>query len=354
MTAAVPPLPFGAARVVEPADALPQAARVLDVDGPLRDDEVAIAVSDLNLDAASFHQIRTAAGGDVERMRTEVRAIIGSRGKMHNPVTGSGGMLIGRVADAGAASGFAVGERVATLVSLTATPLALDDDLGRWDGRSEIIPTRGRAVVFGDGVLVRLPDDLAEETALSIFDVAGAPALTLRTLQRPLLVGHAERLLVLGGGKSAVLSAAAARRVGVWVQAVVPFADEAEDLRGRDLFDEVIVADARHPLALRAELLARGPLADVTLVCVNQPGCEHAPLLATRPGGAVVYFSMATEFAAVALGAEALTLDLDLFIGSGYVPGHAELAVELARQYPAVLEFFDSRSAAPARSTGTP
>ncbi|MGE5764184.1 MAG: hypothetical protein ACM3ZF_09995, partial [Mycobacterium leprae] len=45
--------------------------------------------------------------------------------------------------------GLAVGDRVATLVSLTLTPLALDDDLAGWDGRSEQVPARGHAILFG-------------------------------------------------------------------------------------------------------------------------------------------------------------------------------------------------------------
>ena len=57
--------------------------------------------------------------------------IVATRGKMQNPVTGSGGMLVGTVEEVGPGSplGLAVGDRVATLVSLTLTPLVIEDGL---------------------------------------------------------------------------------------------------------------------------------------------------------------------------------------------------------------------------------
>src|SRR5690349_11743898 len=116
--------PIGLHRVVEPAGVLPQAAWRLDPDPVIGADEVRIRVRRLNLDAASFHQLRTEHGGDGGKVRAAVLDIVGSRGKMHNPVTGSGGMLIGVVEEVGPGSplGLRAGDRVATLVSLTLTP----------------------------------------------------------------------------------------------------------------------------------------------------------------------------------------------------------------------------------------
>ena len=68
--------------------------------------------------------------------------IVATRGKMQNPVTGSGGMLIGTVEEVGPDStlGLAVGDHVATLVSLTLTPLVIEDGLERWDGLASGCP----------------------------------------------------------------------------------------------------------------------------------------------------------------------------------------------------------------------
>src|ERR671929_2215348 len=111
---------LGVHRVLEPPGVLPQAARRLDPRPAIGPDEVRIAVERLNLDAASFRQLTEASDGDGDAVRAQVLAIVAERGKMQNPVTGSGGMLIGVVDPVGPESplGVSVGDRVATLVSL--------------------------------------------------------------------------------------------------------------------------------------------------------------------------------------------------------------------------------------------
>src|SRR5438445_7288951 len=121
--------PYGLRRVVRPKGALPQQAEVLDPHLPLGPDELSIEVDRLNIDAASFRQLAQEAKGDAQRISARVAEIVRARGKMHNPVTGSGGMLIGRVAEVGpehpGAAELKRGDRVATLGSRTFTPLAL-------------------------------------------------------------------------------------------------------------------------------------------------------------------------------------------------------------------------------------
>ena len=350
--------PFGVHRVLDPsgdAVTLPQAAHRLDASPELAPDEVRVDVEVLNLDAASYRQLRekhTGPTGHVHghSIRSEVLEIVEDRGKMQNPVTGSGGMLIGTVAEVGPEStlGLAVGDRVATLVSLSLTPLAIDDRLASWDGMSERVPTSGHAILFGRSIAAVLPADLAPELALMVMDVCGAPALVTRVVQGYLDRGQVPSVAVLGGaGKSGSLSLAAARRAGAGRRiAVVPVEAEAELLRGTDLADEVVIADARAPLALEQAVRAAGGPVDITVVCVDVPGCEQPAIMITEQGGTVVYFSMATSFAAAALGAEGLAADVTMLVGNGYTPGHAELALDLLRSDADVRALFDSRLAA--------
>jgi L-erythro-3,5-diaminohexanoate dehydrogenase len=334
--------PIGLHRVVEPAGALPQAAWRLDASPELWDDEVRIRVERLNLDAASFRQLREAHAGDPDGVRAEVVDIVRTRGKMHNPVTGSGGMLIGTVEEVGERSplGLQVGQRVATLVSLTLTPLAITDGLTGWSGTDEQVPAEGHAVLFGRSVAAVLPDDLPVELSLAVLDVCGAPALTSRVVG-----GYAApRVLVLGGGgKSGSLALAAAREAGAArTVAVVPTEAEATAVRDSGLADEVVIADARDAVGL-AE--ACGPASDVTVVCVDVPGTEGGAILSTATGGTVIFFSMATSFSAAALGAEGLGADVTMLVGNGYVPGHAEQALDLLRSAPGVRSLFERRLA---------
>ena len=337
--------------MLEPAGVLPQAAHRLDNRPEIAPTEVRVAVERLNLDAASFRQLREKHGGDGDAVRAEVLEIVAARGKMHNPVTGSGGMLIGTVDAVGAASPLPLkpGDRVATLVSLTLTPLAITDGLARWDGTSEQVPCAGHAILFARSVAAVLPDDLDPGLALAVLDVCGAPALTDRVVRqyagRVVRQYPGPRVAVIGAaGKSGSLSLAAARRAGAArTVGVVPGTAERDRLAQAGLADEVVLADARDPVALAA---AVGEPADVTVVCVDVPGCEHGAILATGAGGTVIFFSMATSFAAAALGAEGLAADVTMLIGNGFVPGHAEYALDLVRSEPAVRGLIEARLAA--------
>ncbi|MBK8729829.1 MAG: L-erythro-3,5-diaminohexanoate dehydrogenase [Tetrasphaera sp.] len=346
-----PSSPVGVHRVLEPVgSSLPQAARRLDTRPQVWPDEVRIDIETLNLDAASFRQLHDKHAGDGAAIRDEVLEIIASRGKMQNPVTGSGGMLIGTVADVGPEStlGLQVGDRVATLVSLSLTPLAITDGLERWDGSSERIPATGHAILFGRTIAAKLPDDLSPELALMVMDVCGAPALVSRVVTSYAARGPAPTVAVLGGaGKSGSLSLAAARQSGAGrTIGVVPFKAEADLLIDAGLADQVVIADARSPLGLSEAVAAAGGPADVTVVCVDVPGCEQPAILATAEGGTVIFFSMATNFAAAALGAEGLAADVTMLVGNGYVPGHAALALDLIRSDGAVRRLFEARLAA--------
>lgn len=343
--------PLGLHRVLEPAGALPHAAGRLDARREIWPDEVRVGVERLILDAASFRQLREAGGDDPAAIRAALLAIVIGRGKMQNPVTGSGGMLMGVVEESGPRSplGLVPGDRIATLVSLSLTPLAITDRLASWNGRSEQVPCVGHAILFGRSVAAVLPEDLPAELALAALDVCGAPALTSRVVAAS--PAAAPVVAILGAaGKSGSLAAAAARKAGAGtIIGVVPDQAEAALLRtagaadSAPLADEIVIADPRDPVGVSDAVRWAGGPADVTAVCVDLPGCEGAAILSTGAGGTVIFFSIATSVTAASLGAEGIAADITMLVGSGYVPGHAELALDLIRSQPGLRKLFDRR-----------
>jgi L-erythro-3,5-diaminohexanoate dehydrogenase len=347
--------------VIEPPGVLPQAAWRLDPSPAIGASEVLVRVDRLNLDAASYRQIRETYAGDPGKIRAAVLEIIATRGKMQNPVTGSGGMLTGTVEQVGPVSplGLGPGQRIATLVSLTLTPLVITDSLTSWDTRSEQVPCQGHAILFARSIAAVLPDDLPIPLSLAVLDVCGAPALTQRVIQTAQTTASANKnltVLIIGAaGKSGSLSAAAARQAGATkIIGIVPTESEAAllhefatmELSGgaqSPLVDEIVIADARDPVGLAAKVEAAGGPADVTVVCVDVPGCEGGAILSTAQGGTVIFFSMATSFSSAALSAEGVAADVTMLVGNGYVPGHAELALDLIRTTPGLRAQFEQR-----------
>jgi L-erythro-3,5-diaminohexanoate dehydrogenase len=318
---------FGTHRAVDPPGALPQQARVVDPTGPLRADELAIDVEYLNIDSASWHQLRKESGDDATVMEQRILDIVKTAGKMHNPVTGSGGMLVGRVAELGAhRQDIAVGTRIATLVSLTLTPLVIDE-IVHLDPNSEKVKVRGRAILFGSGIYSQLPKGVADEVILGVLDVCGAPAWMARLAQPGMRVS-----VIGGGGKSGLLACVQAMKsVGpdgrVLALCWPPETVEAAIETGA----QAIAVDCTDAVAVLEETVEafEGNEADLVFVCANVPGCEGGAILSCDDQGRVVFFSMATSFTSAALVAEGLGKACEMTIGNGYVPGHAQLALDL-------------------------
>jgi L-erythro-3,5-diaminohexanoate dehydrogenase len=336
--------PYGTHRVIEPQGVLPQGAWKIDNTMEICDNEILIDVSALNIDSASFTQIKKQAQGDVAKVETIVRDIVAQRGKHHNPVTGSGGMLIGTIAEIGTALtgkiDLEVGDKIATLVSLSLTPLRIDAIRAIHMERDQI-DIEGKAILFETGLYAKLPADIPEKTALAILDVAGAPAQTAR------LVHSGDTVVVIGGGgKSGTLCVYEARkRAGPTgcVIGVSPFAKDCQRMQELGWADHALQVDATNALALMEAVsnVTQGRLADVVINCVNIPNTEMGSILATRQHGKIYFFSMATSFTAAALGAEGVGKDVEMIVGNGYAEGHAELALNLLRESPRLRQLFE-------------
>jgi L-erythro-3,5-diaminohexanoate dehydrogenase len=333
--------PYGIHRVLEPKGGLPQPAwRVDNAFSRLFQGEVLLNVETLNIDAASFTQMEKE--GDPAHI---VLRTVADRGKQHNPVTGSGGMLLGRVlqiAPGRPAEDLKVGDRVATLVSLSLTPLQIDK-IKAVRPASAQMDVEGEAVLFASGAYAKLPTDMPERLALAALDVAGAAPQVAR------LVKPGGVVVVLGaGGKSGILCVAEARRTGGKSACVVGLEASpkaAQDLRDLKLCDAVEAVDARDPVAVRKTVLAAtgGREADVVFSCVNVPDTELGAILCTRDRGVAYFFAMSTSFTKAALGAEGVGKDVDLFIGNGYAHGHADHTLAMLRDMPGVRSLFEKR-----------
>ena len=112
---------YGTHRVISPKGVLPQPADKLDNNmDEIYDNEILIDVQTLNIDSASFTQIEEQAKGDKAEIAKIMMSIVEKQGKHRNPVTGSGGMLLGTVEKIGDAligkTDLKVGDKVEVFV----------------------------------------------------------------------------------------------------------------------------------------------------------------------------------------------------------------------------------------------
>ncbi|MCF6094094.1 L-erythro-3,5-diaminohexanoate dehydrogenase [Microaerobacter geothermalis] len=334
--------PLGLHRVIDPKGSLPQGAWKLNNDMILYDNELLIDVHQLNIDSASFHQIKEEVGHHAEAICKYMFSLVAQRGKHHNPVTGSGGVLIGKVKEIGPhfpGKDLREGDMIATLVSLTLTPLRLSH-IHRIDLDTGQVNVTGEAILFASGLYAKLPEDLPQPLSLAVLDVCGAPAQTAK------LVSSGDTVVILGaGGKSGLLSLYSARqKVGNHgkIMALEKGEKGIERLKKLQLADQIIKVDATCPVDVleAVEQATEGRLADVVLNCANVSHTEMSAILSAKQGGKVYFFNMATSFSAAALGAEGVGKDVDLIIGNGYTRGHTELVFQMMRESRALFQLF--------------
>ena len=340
---------YGTHRVIEPKGVLTQAAWKIDNDMTKRySNEIICDVISLNIDSASFTQIEEACGGDEQKIGEMILGIVAERGKQQNPVTGSGGMFIGKVAYIGedllAKPDFdlKVGDKIASLVSLSMTPLKIDrikaihKDIDRVD-------IDGQAVLFESAIYAKLPDDMSEALALAALDVAGAPA------QARKLPKEGDSVLILGAnGKSGVLCGwEALKKVGKngKVVGVVRNPKQVPALIELGVYTDVIVADCTKPVEVLEKALEvnGGKEYDISICCVNIESCEMSAILPVRDDGLVYFFSMATSFTKAALGAEGVGKDVTMIVGNGYTKNHAEITLNVLRENAKLRKLFDEK-----------
>ncbi|MDY0074401.1 MAG: L-erythro-3,5-diaminohexanoate dehydrogenase [Acholeplasmataceae bacterium] len=333
---------FGTHRTIDPKGSLPQAAYRLDATPVCGQTEVLIDVDILNIDSASFHQMKEACQHDVEKMKHMIKDIVKAQGKMQNPITKSGGMLIGTIKQVGPLfhdQDLKKGIKIATLVSLSLTPLFIDE-IHDINLSNEQVRITGSAILFDSGIYAKIPEDMDEKLVLAALDVCGAPA-QVKKLAKP-----NDTVLIIGAaGKSGLLTSLEAKKqVGIKgrVIGLVNEAKQVELLKQFGFVDDIICEDAQNSVAVYEKMMAltQGRLADLTVNVVNVPSTEMTSILSTKENGVVYFFSMATSFTKAALGAEGVGKDITMMIGNGYTKGHAEITLDLLREHKSLREYF--------------
>ena len=285
---------YGTHRVIEPKGLLTQAAKKIDNTMECYSNEILCDVSALNIDSASFTQIYEACEKDLAKTEQMILDIVNERGKMQNPVTGSGGMFIGTVREIGedlqGKIDLKVGDKIASLVSLSLTPLKIN---------------KIKAI-------------------------------------------HPEIDRVDGAGKGGMMCCyEAMKRVGPTgnVVALVICQEDADLLKSMNLCHHAIVGSATNPTEVLEKSLAvnNGKEYDVSILIVNVPACEMAAILPVHDNGVVYFFSMATDFAKAALGAEGCGKDVTMIVGNGYTKDHAEITLSELRENPQLKAYFEKK-----------
>ena len=323
----------------------------------LHPSETLLKVDRLILDSTSARQLagQTSPGG-------EIAAIIKRRGKMHNPTTNSGGVLLGTVLEIGPESPLRQqlkeGDRVVPLASLTCIPLRLTAVRAFHD---EAVAVDGTAVLFGSSPVAVVPSDISDAVAVLSLDISSLVPQVLRAVtERPVRTVYIQGLGKSGLAAMATIrradddAAAASRPLGLRdghpprtrtrILASDHDAAAASSWVAGHYADAVAALDSRDPLATLAflEQNGAGGGADLVLACHNAPDCEGAAVMATAPGGTVIFFSMATSFGAANLATDIAGKDVRCLFGVGLAEHQDRAVFQLLREDRFLRQHFET------------
>lgn len=306
---------YGFHRVISPLGVVPQAAWKVnnDISNKLHPTEKIIDVKILNLDSTSMKQIREKYK-DVAR---RVKNIVKIRGKMHNPVTNSGGVMLAQYD----------GETIVPWVSLSAISLSIEKIHGV---HGQQIDIDGKAVLFESYKYTVIPKDMDWRLAVTALDIASLAVQIRRIAQRNKL----EKVLVIGCGNAGITSMATIKKYSPGTNIYGIDVDDknfskikkffTNNLGKIDAVDSQTVYNFCHDC-------------DLVVNCVNVSHTEASSVIATKDYGKTVFFSMATQFDRASLATDATGKDVEMIVASGIAIDEDKEIFSLLQQYPDLL-----------------
>lgn len=305
----------------------------------------------LNLDATSANQLHVAAEKEGSSMGDLVLRLVQSRGKCHNPVTNSGGVLIGRVLQCGSLrqQRLSVGSLIVPLCSLTALPLNLRSV--RWSHGHQM-RVEGTAILYDSIVAAVLeePLPLPMPSLVAAIDVSRLVPHLRRLLQEQhhLTVDTKKPFVVacMGCGRSGLLAMAVVHDAvpGARIIALDRSVSSLKDVLQLGIPNTVVEeCDATKPLDVLQAVNKHAPEgADLVLNLVSVQGTEAGTSLIAKKGGTIVYFSMATNFSRATLSTDVTGNPLRVELGAGVFPDQASSTIDLLKRYPKLAAVFNA------------
>lgn len=333
---------YGIHRVLEPKYILPQPAWKLDNTMDVCDDEVLIEVKTININSSSYRQICTEYNNDIVKIKDMVLKIIELRGKLHNPITNTGGILFGQVKKIGSKyknhSNISEGDFVIPLVSLSMIPLKLNK-IYYMDIKSPQLQVEGEAILFSCYPLVKIDNNIEVKYLITLMDEAGS------CMQSYNLAQKGDRVLIMGAnGKIGLLCAFAVKeKIGNEGKIVgIVFSNESKILLDKyGIFTKIYVCDATKPMEYKNLISKDDDLFDLTINCINTFGTEIFSILTTKNKGTIYFSNLTTNYNTTCLTAEGIGKDFNIIPYKGYVEGHSEFTINIFKKYDVLKELIE-------------
>ena len=335
---------YGIDRVLEPQHVLPTSAWKLDNSRKLHKGEMRISVKRIHLEGTSFKQICLEANNDDQKIKQKIFDIVIRRGKLHNPVTDTGGLFYGTVSEMddefGNLKRFKKGDEVICNASLASIPIYIEKiiSIDRAFGQIDV---EGYAIVYDNIPVVKKPENLPINLLLFAFNESG-------TLYRVSNASIGKRKVLIVGNNllSNLLFGYAVRKVARDDAEVICLLDKKADkvLKGKSIdelvslvFTDLHYVDILKPMECMDWLEKDAPF-DLSVNCADIPGAETINILATKSGGTVVFANLINNYNISLYITESISRQLDIRCAEGYLEAYDEFDIDIVKDLMPYIE----------------
>lgn len=327
---------YGLWRVLEPKGAVPVSAWKLDNGREIREDECRVALRYIHVEWDSFQQYCSECSFDEEKIKARIITTVNRRGKLHNPFTGSGGVLCGVVEKMGTQymekSGLKEGDIVVCNTTLTAIPLHIDE-ISAIDYQYGQLEVRGYAVLFESTSVTPVANEEGISYTLAIMDESGSP-YNVFSMAKPGM-----SFLVIGRDliSIAIYIHTLKKAIGNAGKFTIILDEEyAESFPGDKLrlilekyTKSIYLTDLTKPIEAAAHILGREDLYDFTVNCEDLSGAEILAVMLTRNKGRIYFTGMQNNFTNVILASESMGKEIFTSALDQYSQGCEDFAMGL-------------------------
>ena len=335
---------YGLERVISPPRVFPASAWQLDNSRELKNGEMRISIKRIHIEGTSFRQICQEASNDEEKIKEKIKDIVIKRGKMHNPVTDTGGLLFGTIEEIAPnynnTKGFKPGDEVICNTSLAGMPLYIDH-ISKVDKMYTQVEAEGYAIVLPGTPVIRKPQNLPIDLLLFTFNESG----TLYKVSKE--AAGKKRFMVVGNNAMMnLLFGYTIRKAAGETAEIYCILDEKTELAlkgGRidelteKVFTEVTSHNLLRPVDCLRTLRDYQPM-DMTVNCADIPGAETVNVIATKSGGTVIFANFISNYNIALYVTESISRDLKIKCADGYLEKYDEYDFGIVKELAPYFE----------------
>ena len=335
---------YGIQRVLEPQHVLPTSAWRLDNGRNIYSNELKVSIKRIHLEGTGFKQICTESNYDEKKIKQSIIDVVIRRGKLHNPVTDTGGLVMGVVEEIGAdynnKNDLKVGDLVICNASAASLPMYIED-ITSIDKAFNQVEAKGYVIVHELIPVVKALETVPSEMLMFAFDQSGT-LYRLKTLLRGkskfLIVGNSMLTNLLYGhvirrelGSDCEITCLLDKKSSTKITG------KGIDNLIKKVFDEVNYLDILRPVECMEKLGAESYY-DLSVNCAEIPGAETINILATKPGGTVLFANLINNLNIALYITESISKTLDVRGAEGYLEGYDEFDIELVKELAEYLQ----------------